>query len=96
MLEKLKELISKSDDESAEYLLDKNSIKYEVVNEENWIDDGKYQYRCFGVKIEGKYYSFHESRSGSYYSDWYNQIDDVCVYTPDTQYHVTYTFPNKE
>jgi len=96
MLEKLKELVSKSDDESIECLLDDSGIGYEVVEEGDWIDDGKYQYRNFDVKIADKYYSFSDSRSGSYYSDWYYSIQDVCEYTPDTRYHVTYTFPSKD
>jgi len=96
MIEKLQKLVEQSDDESAEYLIDCTDIEYEVVEEGDWIDDGKYQHRNFDVKIDGKYYSFSESRSGSYYTDWYHSVPEVCEYTPDTRYHVTYTFPSKE
>lgn len=96
MLDKLKELVKNSDDTCAEFLLDDSGIPYKVYEEEEWIDEGKYQLNCFYVEIEGKYYGFSQSRSGSYYSDYYYSIDDVWEFTPDTRYHIHYTFPSKE
>lgn len=96
MLEKLQKLVGESDDIDAECILDDRGINYTIVDAGDWIDDGKYQYRNFDVKISDKFYSFSESRSGSYYTDWYYSIQDVCEYTPDTRHHVTYTFPNQK
>ena len=96
MLYKLKELVKNSDDTDAECLLDSNKISYTLYEEEEWVDEGKYQHSCLYVEIEGKYYGFSQSRSGSYYSDYYYSIDDVWEFTPDTRYHVNYTFPSKE
>lgn len=49
-----------------------------IINEGSWIDDGKYSFRTSYVKIEDKYYEIEQSRSGSYYTDYY--YDDPEVY----------------
>ena len=96
MLQKLKELVNSSCDQSAEQLLDKAGIKYEYVRESDWIDEGKFQHGELEVKIEGKNYIFYQSRSGSYYTEYYYDVDDVEEYVPDTRYSVAYVFPSKE
>ena len=96
MLEQLQQLVAKSDDELPDDLLDENGIKYEEIEDTTWIDDGKYSYGNYDVKIGEDYFSFSVSRSGSYYSSYFYDIQDVSQYTPDTRYHVNYTFPSQE
>ena len=52
---------------------------YETVDEDDWDDQGKYQY-CYPVVKEiasGKSYTFCVQRSGSYFSDYdYNFPDN--------------------
>jgi hypothetical protein len=96
VLEQLQQLVAKSDDQSVYSLLDDSGIEYEEVEDTTWIDDGKYSYGGYEIKVGDEYFSFSVSRSGSYYSDYYHTIDEVCKYTPDTRYHVTYTFPSQE
>jgi hypothetical protein len=49
----------------------------ELIDEGNWIDDGKYSNQELVFKnSEGKFYIYHNSRSGSYFSYYYNCIDD--------------------
>lgn len=96
MLQKLKELVKSSYDQSAEQLLDKAGIDYEYVTESVWIDEGKFQHGELEVKIEGKTYIFYQARSGSYHSGYYYDVDEVEEYVPDTRYSVAYVFPSKE
>ena len=96
MLEKLQELVAKSDDKGVEYLLDSSGIDYKEVSDTEWIDDGKYQQGKYEVEIEGEFFSFSVRRSGSYHTDWYYTIYEVNNYVPDTRYYVQYTFPSKE
>jgi hypothetical protein len=41
-----------------------------------WIDEGKYSHKETIVKFGESYYSIFDSRSGSYFSDYYNDSDD--------------------
>lgn len=96
MLERLKELVKNSEDQDTEDILQDAEIDYEVYEKGDWVVDYKYQLRSISVIIEGKYYDFNESRSGSPFSSYYYIVSDVAEFIPDTRYHVTYTFPNKE
>ncbi len=52
---------------------------YEVVDEDDWDDQGKYQY-CYPVvrHIEsGKFFTFTVQRSGSYFSDYDYDFPDA-------------------
>ena len=51
--------------------LDEESDKIEIVEEGDWVDDGKYSYRSNVFKMDDKFYQYHESRSGSYHTDYY-------------------------
>tara|TARA_R100001594_G_scaffold53735_1_gene87282 strand:+ start:18706 stop:19104 length:399 start_codon:yes stop_codon:yes gene_type:complete len=77
MLEKLEELVRKSDDEDVELMLDRAGIEYTEIEEDYWIQDGKYQYNHFIAKIGEQYFTFNQSRSGSPFTDWYYTIDSV-------------------
>lgn len=52
---------------------------WELVDEDDWTQDHKYQHSSRVVKhIEsGRCFSFNASRSGSYHSDWYYSWDDM-------------------
>lgn len=50
---------------------------YEVIDEGDWDDQGKYQYKTMIVKNKetGKFYEYTIQRSGSYFSDYYYSTD---------------------
>jgi hypothetical protein len=41
-----------------------------VVDDGDWIDDGKYSHRTVVVAYYKKFYAIDENRSGSYYTDY--------------------------
>lgn len=43
---------------------------FEIVEEDAWVQDGKYQYKDTIFSYQGKYYELTESRSGSPFTDW--------------------------
>lgn len=96
ILDKLKELVKHSEDELPECMLDAAGIEYKEVSDIDWQCERKYDYGNYDVEIEGRFFSFSVSRTGSYYTDYYRSIDDVVEYKPDTRYHVNFTFPSKE
>jgi hypothetical protein len=49
---------------------------FKVVHDGDWIDEGKYQNREVIVEKDGKCYALCDSRSGSYYTDWYYCSED--------------------
>lgn len=49
-----------------------------VIKEGNWVDEGKRSFRTSIVTIDNKFYQIEESRSDSYYTDYY--YDDPEVY----------------
>lgn len=64
----LKEIID--EEENAD-----NPLKH--VEDTGWFEDGgKYEYRDTVFKFDGKHYLVSESRSGSYYSDYYYESED--------------------
>lgn len=49
---------------------------YEVVEDGDWISEGKYEYKEIVFKFEGKYYRLSDSRSGSYFTDYHYESED--------------------
>ncbi len=46
--------------------------KLEVVEDSDWVQEGKYQYCTTIVKDdEGNHFEIYNNRSGSYHTDWY-------------------------
>lgn len=60
-----------------------------VVEDSDWISDGKYDYRTVVLLIEDSYYRVGRSRSGSYYSGW--EYDDDYFITEVEPYTKTVT-----
>jgi len=58
----------------AEDLDDNDCIQY--IDETDWLDEGKYQIKNVIFIYEKKYYMTILSRTGSYYSDYYYNIED--------------------
>ncbi|APC44357.1 hypothetical protein [Pseudoalteromonas phage PH357] len=96
MLDRLKCLIEGSTDCSVEHLLENSGIEYKLYYESEWTAENKFDYRTVEYIIDGKYYRFEESRQGSYYTDYYYDIDNVEEFVPDTRYRASYIFPNEE
>lgn len=49
---------------------------FEIIEEGDWISEGKYEYKEVIFKFEDKLYSIGFSRSGSSFSDYYYDIED--------------------
>lgn len=49
----------------------------EIVEDGDWIDDGKYSFKDTIVKYQDTYYQISESRSGSYFTDYYYNDPDI-------------------
>ncbi len=94
VFEQLKTLVGKED--HPEYAVESLGIEFEIYVGIKWVDDGKYQLGSLGIQIGDEYFWINASRSGSYYDEYYYNIDTVTQFTPDTRYHVNCTFPNKE
>lgn len=63
--------------------------RLEVVEEGDWIQEGKYQYQSTIVKDdEGNHFEISNNRSGSYHTDWYYGDANVCQVKPVVE---TYT-----
>ena len=43
----------------------------EFIEESGWEDDGKYSNNTYVFKYDGKYYCVYDSKTGSYYTDYY-------------------------
>lgn len=43
----------------------------EVIEEGEWVDDGKSSYASFIFKFEEKFYCYTAGRSGSYHTEYY-------------------------
>lgn len=56
-----------------------------IVEEGEWIDDGKYSYRNTIVKWNDKFWNISESRSGSYHTDYYYNDPEAYEVTPRTE-----------
>ena len=44
---------------------------FKIIDEGEWADEGKYQYKDIIFEYEGKFWSFSVDRNGSYFSDYY-------------------------
>ena len=42
-----------------------------IIEEGDWIDDGKYSFQEIVFSMDDKFYEISNSRSGSYFSDYY-------------------------
>lgn len=47
-----------------------------IVEQGEWIDDGKYSFQEIVFEMDGKTYEICNSRSGSYFSDYYYDSED--------------------
>lgn len=68
---------------------------FEHVEEGEWVQDCKYQY-CTDVYLHipsGRYVALHQSRSGSYHTDWYYNDPDLSEVfkVTETITRITYT-----
>ena len=57
---------------------------FSIVEEGDWVDEGKYELRASIVKHEPSetYWELHSDRSGSYYTDWYYGKTDITQVEP--------------
>lgn len=55
---------------------------WELIEEDGWDDEGRYQSTSFVVKYipTGKFYRGSYSRSGSYFTDWEYEYYDTTLY----------------
>lgn len=51
--------------------------EFKIVEDGDWVDDGKYSHREVIFSKENKFYSLSVSRSGSYYTDYYYDWEDT-------------------
>jgi hypothetical protein len=49
----------------------------EVIDEGDWTDEGKYSFNSSVVRYLDKFYIINQSRSGSYYSDYYYNDPEI-------------------
>lgn len=59
-----------------EMMFDDCADGFEIVDSGQWTSDIKYQHRSVVFKFEDKFYRVHDSRSGSYHSDYYYEHED--------------------
>ena len=52
---------------------------YTLIEEGDWIDEGKYDFRDIIFMVDGKYYRHELSRSGSYFTDYEYDYDDYAL-----------------
>lgn len=50
--------------------------KIEIIEDGDWDDQGKYQYKCIIFLMDEKYYQTVITRSGSYFSDYDYQYEN--------------------
>jgi len=50
---------------------------YEVIEDGDWVDDGKVSFKDVVFKFEDKFYMYSFSRSGSYHTDYYYNVEDL-------------------
>lgn len=48
----------------------------EFVESSSWVSEGKYDYRDLVFKHDGKFYMITESRTGSYFTEYYYAYED--------------------
>jgi len=71
-------MIQLSKEEAKDLLWESDIEGYTHESTEPWDDNGKYQYALVVFKKNGDdaFYGFSVQRSGSYFSDYYYNIDD--------------------
>lgn len=52
------------------------AVGFEIIEEGEWRQDHKCQFKDWIFEHEGKFYQLTESRSGSPFTDWYYDSDD--------------------
>lgn len=57
-------------------------LECEVIEEGDWINDHKYQYKTDIIKYNNKYYEIMQNRSGSYWSDYDYGDSEIHEVTP--------------
>lgn len=50
---------------------------WDEIDDGNWTDEGKYSYMTRIVAKNGKFFAIDQSRSGSYFSDYYYTTAEV-------------------
>ena len=72
------------------YTCEDTGMTLTLIKDGDWIDDGKYDYRTLIWQDTKtfKYWSISESRSGSYYSDYYYDSEDASSFTLSEVYPV--------
>lgn len=69
----------------------------EVIEEGDWTDEGKYSYSESIIRFGDKFYSIQQSRSGSYYTDYYYNDPEITEVTRQEKTVVQVTWvPVKE
>jgi hypothetical protein len=61
---------------------------YELIQNGDWIDDGRYSFKDTVIKYQDKFYCIYESRSGSYFTYYNYGEPNACEVEP---YEVTIT-----
>lgn len=91
LLDKLSELIKDNDyDDDAKGEYNDEGIKYIKVEDGDWVEEGKYSYRVdtFFFTDLNVYIELQQSRSGSYYSDYYYNDPEFSFVEPHTETRV--------
>ena len=55
---------------------------FHIIEDGDWISDGKYEHHTIIVSYKNKYFQIMESRSGSYWTDYDYNDPEVCEVTP--------------
>lgn len=81
-IEELRKLIADNYDNY--FGIDELPEQFEEIEEGDWQDNGKYSYSTSIVKdtINNKYYEIHNTRSGSYFTDYNYSPAQICEVMP--------------
>ena len=55
-------------------VIDGGSDTFEIIEEGDWISEGKYEVQEIIFKFEDKFYCLAHGRSGSYFTDWFYDV----------------------
>lgn len=55
---------------------------FKLVHDGEWVDDGKYSYRYVVVSHEDKFYRVDYSRSGSHFTDYEVELEEIYEVIP--------------
>ncbi|SOK59148.1 Nucleotide reductase subunit C [Yersinia phage fHe-Yen9-03] len=91
LLDKLSSILVESDFEDDEDGDNDENIKFIKVEDGDWFDEGKWSYRddTFFFTDLNVYVNVGQSRSGSYYTDYYYDDPSFSFVEPKTQTVVT-------